>query len=202
MRGRLAVSLFKRQCSWPGCEVSGKPSSYASRGFVAGECSRHGSWVGCEKHSSGYGYRGIYDPPTCPLCTWERPETQDPLEAGRRNAGEDAARQRSLSGYAAEFRAQGYGEVAAQAMANKRLREEGPPPRNWRSEDIEFERKRAELQRKIDAGKVMRCPSCKAYVPVSEGVILKHNTEVNYGGGDRSIVPCEGEGMLAERSSS
>jgi hypothetical protein len=67
--------------------------------------------------------------------------------------------------------------------------------RKWTAADIEFEREKAERQRKIDAGEVMRCPSCKTFAPVSEGVILSHNLTRNYGGGDREVVPCGGEGF-------
>jgi len=185
------VSLFKRQCSWPGCEARGKR-------FFAGKCSRHGSWAGCERHTRGYGYRGISAPRYCPLCTWERPETQDPLEAARRNAAEREATERHFAQYAAEFRAQGYGEAAADAMASKRFAEEGPQPREWSSLAIKQERELAEFQRKRRAGEVGRCPACNMYAPVSEGVILGHTTK------DSSLEPsgCGGVGMLAEVSES
>ena len=102
----------------------------------------------------------------CPLCNWEQPAVQDQLEAERRNAAQDAARKHRFTGYVTEFRAQGYGTEAAQAMANKRFREDNMPSRTWTLSDIEYERKRAESQRNIDAGEVMRCPSCKNYAPV------------------------------------
>jgi hypothetical protein len=123
--------------------------------------------------------------------------TQDALEAERRNAAEERREQDTLARYAAEFRAQGYGEPAVGAMVRKRFREENRPPRKWTGDHISAERERAETLRKIDTGELMGCPVCKRFVPVSEGVILAHDNAqpgYYYSGPD----PCRGEGMLAE----
>jgi hypothetical protein len=124
------VSLFKHQCSWPGCEVrgvTGGSSSYRVLTYVdTGKCYEHGKWAACSKHKRNR-HLGRPDSSDCPLCHWEEPSVQDSLEAGRRNAGEDATAKRRISEYKAEFHAQGYGKAAAEAMANKRLREDPPP---------------------------------------------------------------------------
>ena len=71
---------------------------------------------------------------------------QDPLEAARRNAAEREAKERHFAQYVAEFRAQGYGKAAAEALASKRFAEEGPQPREWSSNAIKQERDLAEFQ--------------------------------------------------------
>jgi hypothetical protein len=131
----------------------------------------------------------------------------DAREAARRNDEEERRVKEAMAQYLAEFRAQGYAEEAAEALARKRLRDEGPSPRVWLASDIESERQEAkrkrettaaalekereeaELRRKIDAGELARCPGCREYAPVSQGVILAHRT-----GSDAS--PCEGEGTI------
>jgi hypothetical protein len=181
------VSLFRRQCSWPECERGG--------GRSTGKCFHHGKWTACYEHH----YHDIYSGDLCPVCRWDIPARHYSREAERRNAAERAAREHRLTGYVAEFRAQGYGQAAAEAMANKRFHEENPPPRRWESDDIKRERESAEAQRRIDAGEVMRCPVCKQYARVSEGVILGHTFHTGWGE-NRAIVHCRGEGMLAEEN--
>jgi hypothetical protein len=140
----------------------------------------------------------------CPICYWNMPETQnrleaerrnaqDQLEADSRNATEEQRRRTALSQHEAVFRAQGYGEVAAEAMAKRRFREEDPPIREWSASDIAKERHLAERQRNIDAGKAARCPHCSTYAPASEGVILAHRTMAP--AAEDGYVPCVGEGM-------
>lgn len=127
-------------------------------------------------------------------------DREDEQEAARRNAEEQRKAQEAMSQYLAEFRAEGYDTEAAEALARKRLRDEGPSQRRWRPEDIANERReaerqqqaaaeKAERQRKIDAGEIARCPRCREYAPASQGVILAHRTEPHG-------TPCEGEGTI------
>jgi hypothetical protein len=174
------MSLLRRRCSMPGC---GKMDEYHD--FVTGKCPNHGRWALCMYHHDRY---------SCPMC---RPGVQDGLEATRRNAPVRAREQEAWSRYTADFRAQGYGAEAAEAMARRRFREEGLPSRGWTADDMKNERERAEKQRKIDAGELMTCPRCKHLVPASDGVILAHN--VRRGSGeDTYYTSCEGEGLLAK----
>jgi hypothetical protein len=131
----------------------------------------------------------------------------DAHEAARRNDEAKRQVQEAMAQYLVEFRAQGYAKEAAEALARKRLRDEGPSPRVWGTSDIENERQKvkrqqetaaatlerereeAEQQRKIDAGELARCPRCQEYALISQGVILAHRT-----GSDTSL--CEGEGMV------
>jgi hypothetical protein len=131
----------------------------------------------------------------------------DVQEAARRNDEEQRRVREAMSRYLAEFRAQGYAAEAAEALARKRLRDEGPSQRVWRPVDIENERREAERhqqaatvalakereeaeqQRKIDAGELTRCPRCQEYAPASQGVILAHSAGSH-------ATPCEGEGTV------
>ena len=131
---------------------------------------------------------------------------EDAQEAARRNNEEQRRVRDAMSQYLAEFRAQGYAAEPAEALARKRLRDEGPSQRVWSAADVENERgeverqqqaaaaalgrKRelAERQQKIDAGELACCPQCQQYAPASQGVILAHSAGSN-------ATPCEGEGM-------
>jgi hypothetical protein len=109
------MSLFKRQCSWPGCE---------NYDYIAdtGRCARHGKWAACSRHELSR--HDTFRTVRRPLCEWESPRIQDPLEAKRRNDAEDAARRKRREDCEAQFRARGYGTQAAEAMASKKLREQ------------------------------------------------------------------------------
>jgi len=134
---------------------------------------------------------------------------EDAREAARRTSEEQRRAQDTTSQYLAEFRAQGYAAEAAEALARKRLRDEGPSQRVWHPADIanerreaeqqqqaaaatlEREREQAERQRKIDAGELARCPRCQEYAPASQAVILAHRTS-------SPPTSCEGEGTTLE----
>lgn len=136
-----------------------------------------------------------------------RQADEDAREATRRNDEQQCRVQEAMSHYLAEFRAQGYAAEAAEALARKRLRDEGPSHRLWHASDIENERreakqqreaaavalerehKEAERQRKIATGDLARCPRCQKYAPASQAIILAHLT------GSQG-KPCEGEGTL------
>lgn len=117
------------------------------------------------------------------------PHLQDVREAKRRNAEQERKKKKATTQYLKQFRAEGYNFDAAQAMARKRVREEDPEPHIWDESDIQKERLEAELQRRIDSGSIVRCPSCQQYASASQGVILAHNL-------DAGDVPCDGEGTV------
>ena len=193
------MSLFKHQCSWPGCEKSGKlsRSQYARYGFVAGKCSRHGSWAGCERHTRGYGYRGIGDPQSARSA----PGSARRLRIRWRQPGEMLPRGRPKSA-TSRSTWQSSAPRDMGKLQRKLLLLNGSlkraPAREWSSNAIKQERDLAEFQRKRRAGEVGRCPACNMYAPISEGVILGHTTT------DSSLEPsgCGGVGMLAEVSKS
>jgi hypothetical protein len=183
------VSLLRHPCGWPGCGVRVQRSDL---GTDSGRCFKHGAWVACRAHRRGVpGYGEAYDAPHCPACRWATPKVQDKLEANRRNAAEQARERESLSKYEAVFRAQGYGQAAAEAMARKQFREEQPAIREWYPSLIEQERAAAERQRRIAAGELGRCPRCGKYAPIAQGVILAHDR-----GPYDQYIACEAEGTV------
>jgi hypothetical protein len=193
------------RCSFPGCREKQTTTRYDSH--AKGVCPIHGRWVGCYSHeglvSQAFSKRnqeGSYaritlvrpNQEVCLLCLAD--EIQ---EAGRRNSENTNKYQSPLSGYIAEFRGQGYGQEAAEALANKRLREQ---PRQeitfWTFEDIHKERMEAERQRKIRAGLMAACPRCGFDVPVSQGIILAHQLAESQLSDQGSLIhSCSGEGL-------
>jgi hypothetical protein len=179
-----------RSCSYPGC----KTVESSQTGILStGTCTRHGSWSACRPH-------GPYVTPidfSCPICYWESAEVQNELEADRRNTAEEHREQEAIQRYATTFRAEGYGQAAAEALARKRFREQDRPLHKWTGRDITAERREAAKQKKISAGELAPCPLCKSYAPASQGVLLSHNWRPI---ADESSIPCEGEGMLAAKN--
>lgn len=153
----------------------------------------------------------------CPVCKQEFQESKDKFnaqypyqadeaEAERRNAEE--RRQHPdppdrMPGWIAEFRAQGYGEEAAKALAVKRSRENpivSPSRKEWTAYDIVMERDGVERQRKLDRGEIAVCPKCGRDVLASQGIVLRHGN-YDYGrqrwddpGGVAVWKGCDGEG--------
>jgi hypothetical protein len=135
------------------------------------------------------------------VCTSEK-DKQDRAEWAEARAEADRRNSQHadpLPGYIADYRREGYGQAAAEALANKRRRE-GPQPKSWTAENILGERHAAEYQRKIDAGVIARCPRCRRDAPASDGIILKHIGEINEpmgADGPKDVIDCPGEGMAA-----
>jgi hypothetical protein len=75
--------------------------------------------------------------------------SEDALEVARRNDEEQHRVQEAMSQYLAGFRARGYAAEAAEALARKRLRHEGPSPRVWHPSDIETSVGRQSDSRKL-----------------------------------------------------
>lgn len=196
--------------------------------FGQRQVPRHGKWIVCPPHSPSErqsqreGYYVTEDEraeaqarASCPPCLWDYGKAAgaqrraDEAEVERRNAEE---RQNHLDadpkpGWIAEFRAQGYGPEAAEAMASKRRRENPPlrpEPKWWKAFDIKTEREEAERQPRRDAGEIGFCPACKGDVLLSQGIVLRHGFyrggSVSWGaGGDTPAtwVMCRGEGSQA-----
>lgn len=131
-------------------------------------------------------------------------QAADQAEAARRNGMEPPrSPEESRRRYVSEYRAQGYGQQAAEAMAHRRIREEPALPRGaWTAADIRAERWEADRQRQaaerkknLDAGSLAVCPICKDDVPASQGIVLAH-TRLEPGGKDfmDGQVLCRGEG--------
>jgi hypothetical protein len=121
----------------------------------------------------------------CPRCY-----RQYAQEAERRNNEEVRRVRETVARYAAEYGTQGFTQPAAEAMARKRFREKDGPQREWRGADIFAEQQRAELQPRIEAGDLVRCPRCEAYAPASQGVVLAHSRS----SGPASVALVNGEG--------
>lgn len=181
----VTVGLFRRQCDWPDCEALVRSSADSS----SGQCSRHGSWVECHKP-----HVRLIGKPRCPLCRWEDPDVEDWVEADRRTAADERREHEAVSKSEAVFRAQGFDQAAARAMANKQFRENQPAPRKWYQGDIRREREEADRQRRIAAGELVRCPACGMSVRASQHVILGHDR----GGWDDPYIACEGEGTVTQ----
>lgn len=182
------MSFIKHECSWPGCErKTGKP--YTSTEI--GRCTRHGKWYACSMHE-------MPEPSSneCPTCRWESPQIQFQLEADRRNAVVDTEMRNRLQGYLNEFRAQGYGEAAAAAMAQKKFSQDPKPPR-WGVQGIASERNAAVVDQEWRTGKRLRCLVCKVIAPASDGILLQHVAR-HYGGKDDRDEYCDNYGVPGE----
>lgn len=200
MKHRCRVEGCKGRWDWETCGY-----------HLTGKCSRHGKWWVCRTHEY---YRH------CPICYAEerqREEAQqaaDAAEAARRNGMEGLRTpEESLRQYLAEYRAQGYEQQAAEAMAQRRIREEPAHPRRaWTADDIRAERWDAEQQKmaaerlkKLHEGSLAVCPKCKADVPASQGIVLAHQVAVP--GANRfedpgpGTAPCRGEGYPSAHAS-
>ena len=177
---------MKHRCSYPGCEVRTNNAS--------GRCTEgHGMWYACNKHTyqTGFQYK-IW----CPVCYYMRPETQDQIEADKRNLVVDVEWEQRIQTHMTGFRAQGYGEEAARAMAE---REAGPVRHRWSASSIESERNAAKLRAKARAGEIMRCPVCKETAPSSDGIVLKHTYTFDYSEGGAAIMrECTAYGIPGE----
>jgi hypothetical protein len=192
------------RCSFPGCREKQTTTTYDRH--AKGICPIHGRWVACYFHdnlvSGAFSKRnqGSYarialirpNQEVCLLCLAD--EIQ---EAGRRNSENANKFPSPLPGYVAEFRAQGYGQDAAEALANKRLREQPQQERTvWTFEDIHKEREEAERQRKISAGLIAACPRCGFDVPATQGIILAHQLAESQLSDQGSLIhSCSGEGL-------
>jgi hypothetical protein len=159
-----------------------------------GQCPKgHGVWFACGEHKPL-----PVEPPLvpCPICQqgWrdaKDEEQSDEEEAKRRNFEQTRREMEDLPKYEDQFRSQGYGSEAAQALAKKKFLTEGGPLRKWTVQDISAEREAREYQRQIAVGERMECPKCGGYAPVSQGVILAHDV----GSWDQHIW-CQGEGTI------
>lgn len=197
---------MKHRCRVEGCKGRW---DWGTCGYhLTGKCSRHGKWWVCKTHEY---YRD------CPICSAEERQRQkaqqvaDEAEAVRRNGMEPPrSPEESRLRYVSDYRAQGYGQQAAEAMAHRRIREEPAlPPGAWTAADIRAERWEAELQKQsaerqknLDAGSLAVCPICKADVPASQGIVLAHK-RLEPGGKDfmDGQVPCLGEGYTSAHAS-
>jgi hypothetical protein len=124
------MALVKR-CSWPGCQAAfgfmrTQAAPIRAVDLRTGTCSRHGKLVTCGKH-------GNQDIP-CPFCRWEKAESD-------RAARESHPKTR----YAAELRAQGYGDEAAAALAARKFAAE-EHQRSLDENRVKQERARAQGQ--------------------------------------------------------
>jgi hypothetical protein len=109
--------MFNR-CCYPGCNA---------RAITKKEtCRIHGRYVVCGSHCERQIWDRVLDAPNvlgCPLCVaaakaaLENERRLAETEASRRNAGDQP--QVTFSHAVAEFRAQGYGQEAAEALAKK-----------------------------------------------------------------------------------
>ena len=206
----------KTLCSEPGCTTAQKQWAKDKRYRVTMtwfSCEKHGRIRYCTEHVSLHadyeagGYR-------CLRCSQVEEQAlraqadADEREAERRNAEElrehpdppDA-----LPGYIAEFRSQGYGQAAAEALARKKVRETPvhyPERKTWTASDIVAERRQAERWRRFEAGVLAKCPKCSADVPASDGIVLAHKASKseNRGHGDSELVQyhCPGEGYESD----
>lgn len=201
----------KTLCSEPGCTTVQKQWAKDKRYRVTMttfDCDRHGRIGYCTEHVGLHadyeagGYR-------CLRCSQVEEQAlraqadADVREAERRN--EKELREHpdppdALPGYIAEFRAQGYGQAAAEALARKKAREtpvDYPARRTWTGGDIVAERKVAERWRNFEAGVLARCPTCLADVQASDGIVLAHKVYKSRSSQGESWVeeyPCLGEG--------
>lgn len=192
---------MKLLCFYPGCSEQprlnpAKVSRWRSNTWDTvddwdkGTCPIHGKWAACLTHRRLREWDDILGDSreySCPLCAgeaaaWEQDEIHASYaEADRRNA-EEARRNPSLTIEAAiaQFRTEGYGAQAAEALARKRVREtsqRGP----WSGRggypadhSVFEERWRARRQRRLETGEAAVCPFCQRDAPASEGVILAH----------------------------
>lgn len=183
------MGFIKHKCSYPGCGQRARENDLPGE---KGRCDRHGKWYVCREHYSDY-YTS-----RCPACYWESPEIQDGLEAARRNAAVDAETGSRLQEYIAGFRAQGYGEVAATAMAQKKFSQDpDPQPRRWSWQDVWNERKMAQVDQEWRAGKRLRCPVCKVIASASDGILLQHVARTRSGKNDGDEY-CDNWGVPGE----
>ena len=193
------------------CGFCGRDLSYLNPWDVfRGTCSIHGKFAVCRHGiAADHGQLAVvarHDPDTydgtgsseysylCPDCY-----RQYAQEAERRNEEEARRVRETMARYAAEYRSQGFAQPAAEAMANKRFREEDTPKREWLGADIAKERQESALQPRIEAGELVRCPRCYSYAPASQGVVLAHRRQSGpanvalVGGYGKS---CDGEGEV------
>jgi len=189
--------LRRHKCDWPPCEERSTPGvDRFSRRRWDGECDKHGHWETCNFHSeedrSGSGTWGV---PVfrCPMCSYEehQQDLADKAEAERRNNSRPPS---PYPAYVKEYKRQGHGQEAAEALAHKRLREDPPlPTKHWDAQDIRRERAEQERQKKIQQGALAVCPSCRKDVRVSEGIVLSHQVGTGVYGADPSGFRARGE---------
>jgi hypothetical protein len=221
---------MKLLCNYPGCSEQpsldpAKVSKWRRNTWDTveygdkGTCPIHGQWAACLTHRRLQEWdeiRGDSREYSCPLCAgeaaaWEQQEIHaSSAEADRRNA-EEARRNPPLTIEAAiaQFRAEGYGVQAAEALARKQVGEttsqRGLPwyGRSSGDHSVFDERWRARRQRRLETGEAAVCPACKRDAPASEGVILAHMTprtprdSDDWGGWER----CYGEGSVVTQPS-
>ena len=196
-----AFKLKPSRCRWAGCDASTRLSFDSGdytrdHEFYRGKCFTHGVWVLCRRHWAACRGPVLFIRENhCPECYLESQEGRDDTEAARRNASEEARQREALSRYEAAFRGQGYGQSAAEAMANKQFRDEQPPVRKWTRVQIASERADAEIERQIAVGELRPCPYCSKIAPCAQGVILAHDR----GGREDPYIACEGEGTVVGR---
>lgn len=198
-----------RKCDWPPCgerSVGGGVDRFSNHRWD-GECDKHGHWETCNFHSqedhSGSQDRTWGVPVfKCPVCRYEewQEDRADEAEAERRN---NSGPPSPYPGYVEEYKREGYGQDAAEALAQKRLRGNPPPPaKHWNAEDIKHERAEQERQKKIQQGILAVCPNCRRDVGVSDGIILSHQVgtgrwETDSFGSEQIMKICPGTGLSA-----
>jgi hypothetical protein len=175
----------RRKCDFPPCDKPAYPhSDEYNRRPCDGECDRHGHWETCSSHSwVDHSRDRVYK---CPVCQYEEAQQflADEAEAKRRNSSNPPS---PYSGYVEEYTRQGYGQEAAEALAEKQLRGNPPPPTmRWFAQDIKKERDQQERQQKIEQGTLAVCPSCRKDVLVSDWIILSHQAWTGKWGPDPS----------------
>jgi hypothetical protein len=210
----------KLECSHPGCgrlpwldPAKVRPLRRATLETVysrcKGTCPVHGDWVVCETHRVHEAWDdllGALRPYDCSLCAgeanawWKGERDVARAEAERRNAAEARlSPPQTMEAAAAQFRADGYGAQAAEALARKQLRERAARPAF--TESLMFDERREMRQKqRLAAGQAAVCPACERMAPASEGVILAHVALHSEGMGDAfppaSYRVCRGEGSI------
>ena len=121
-------------------------------------------------------------------------EWADHREAQRRNAENWTARKAQSDQFVAEARRDGYEDEAADAIAARRMSQEGIPASKWTASDNKLERHLEQFKIDVAAGKLGRCPVCGYHAPVSQGVILGHEGKPDNEGYREG---CSGVGMEA-----
>jgi hypothetical protein len=198
--------MFKkrRTCDFPPCTAPSHPhTDRYGKNPCDGECDKHGHWETCQSHSSVDHARHAYECPVCRHETWQQQQRNE-AEAKRRN---DANPPSPYADYVAEYKRQGYGQEAAEALAQKQLRGNPPPPvKHWTAGDIWQEQHQLERKEKIRQGTLAVCPNCRQDVPVSDWIILSHQAPTGrmvsgYDGYESEYKTCPGTGSSAKLSS-
>jgi hypothetical protein len=200
---------MRRQCDYPGCsEVTKrrwKSVGINKDGWYQGHGVCHRYWMVCPEHKP-------YVPFTyvkrieCVICEADEKLRRNRIqaevnadlqtEADRRNAEERRLSPGDYSSYLKEYRAQGYGVQAAEALAAKRQRTN--PRKHWSVADVAKERERVEHLRLRQAGLLGQCSKCRQWVQASEWVILAHLRQIS-SNPEEGWGTCPGEGEIVIR---